>query len=132
VAKASARTILERGTKGTVCLSRRLKEPTVCYWLRDLDKQREPASQQQETLPPSRVFSPRPRWAAAIAAAVVALIVVAALIFPSATPAVSTTKAAAPVSPVVEQTSTTLDDGVPSSTHAARSSGERTHCNHDM
>jgi hypothetical protein len=72
----------------------------------------------------------------------VALVAAAALLMPGPTPAVTSEKAAAPVAVstaevpvssgvVIEQTSTTLDDGVPSSTPEVRSS-KAGHCDHSL
>ncbi len=108
------------------------KEAIVCYSLREWERQREGASHQP--LPPSNSGLPfRPRVLGAIAAGVVALVAAAALLWPSATPAVSSAKAPPPAGAVVEQTSAGLDDGVPSSTDVARggAAGAR-HCEHEL
>ena len=108
----------------------------MCYWHRESHGRREGASLLDQSVPPKQGLSVRPRWAAAIAAALVAVIVVAAMVFPSPTPAVSTTRAdAVPAVPThaIEQTSTSMDDGVPASTQASserRAAGS--HCHHDM
>ena len=66
----------------------------MCHWIRDPEQKREGAS-----LPfsPRRNFlSQRPALAAVVAVLLVAMVAVAALVFPSATTAVSATKAASP------------------------------------
>jgi|SoimicmetaTmtLPC_FD_contig_71_494632_length_471_multi_2_in_0_out_0_1 hypothetical protein len=97
-----------------------------------MNRQRELA-EQQPAPPLIPKLSMRPREVSAIAAAIVALVAVAVLLFPASTPAVSTTKVAAPGEPVVEQTLSRMDDGAPSSTVNLRSSGALTHhCDHEM
>src|SRR5258706_4087030 len=98
------------------------RSSVVCYSLRELNRQRELA-EQQPVSPSIPKLSVRPRVVGAIAAAVVALVAAAVLLFPASTPAVSTTKAAAPGGPVVEQTLSRTDDGAPSSTVTSRSGG---------
>jgi hypothetical protein len=92
----------------------------MCHLVRDAEFERQRA---QQSLPPSEMTSPRPRrLVGAVAAAVVAVVVAAvALLFPASTPAVSTSQPAAPVVSV-EQTSSGLDDGVPTTT-ASRDGG---------
>jgi hypothetical protein len=98
----------------------------MCYRVRDADFERQRA---QQSLPPSEVTSPRPRRLVGALAAVAAVVVaVVALLFPASTPAVSTS-AAAPVVPVVEQTSGGLDDGVPATT-ASGAGGS--HCDREL
>jgi hypothetical protein len=115
----------------------------MCYRVREPDRQHDNVTQQ--VLPPStsRLSFIRPRVVGALAAVLVALVATAALLLPSSTPAVSSEKAAAPVAVsnvavparsdvVIEQTSTTLDDGVPSSTEVARNTVRSGHCDHGL
>ena len=103
----------------------------MCYWLREPDRQREHVVSQP--VPPSIPRLSRPRLVGAVAAVAAALVAAAVLLFPASTPAVSTTKAAAPAGPVLEQTVSGMDDGVPSSTVASRSGGATGHhCDHEL
>jgi hypothetical protein len=96
-------------------------EASMCYRVRDADAERQRA---QQSLPPSEMNSPRPRRLVGALAAVAAAVVAAvALLFPASTPAVSTSTAA-PVVPVVEQSTGGMDDGVPAST-AGRAGASR-------
>jgi len=91
----------------------------MCHLVRDEEFERQRA---QQSLPPSEMTSPRPRRLVGAVAAVVAVIAAAvALLFPASTPALSTSQPAAPVASV-EQTSSGLDDGVPTTT-ASRAGG---------
>ena len=117
----------------------------MCYWVRDPDRQR--AGVTQQPMPPEGTRLPfiRPRIAGAVAVALVALVAAAALLLPASTTAVSSETSAAPVAAtnfeatsdrsgvVIEQTSTVVDDGVPSSTEVARSSVRGSgHCDHGL
>jgi hypothetical protein len=115
----------------------------MCYRVRDTDRQGEGAAAEPRS--PGSTFI-GPRVAGAIAAALVAVVAVAAMLMPASTPAVSADKAAAPaaVSDVtlakvaaseragvaIEQTSTALDDGVPSSSTEVAHPVRSGHCDH--
>jgi hypothetical protein len=106
----------------------------MCHWILDPEREREHASLPAQLPPRRSLFSQRPAWAAVLVAVLVAMVAVAALVFPSATTAVSGTKAASPATPVVESTPAGPDDAVPANLQASRDSGARTgsHCNHDL
>ena len=107
----------------------------MCYSLREWDRQRLGAMDEASRTPGSQPHFSRPRVIGAVAAGLVALAAGAAVLWPSSTPAVSSDKAAQPSSTlVIEQKSSGIDDGVPSSTDVARSgatAGMR-HCEHDL
>jgi hypothetical protein len=110
--------------------SRKTKEFIVCYSLRERTDRRNVV---QESLPPKPSFV-GPRTAGALAAALIALIAVAALLWPSGTPARSSSQPARDATPAIEQTVAGVDDGVPSRTditRVGRTVGER-HCSHDL
>jgi hypothetical protein len=98
----------------------------------------------QLPLPPERQTFLRPRIVGAVAAALVALVATAAMLLPSSTPAVSSEQAGAAATtvsrldadarsgPVVEQTATTMDDGVPSATDVATVRSSAGHCDHGL
>ena len=94
---------------------------------------------------PSTLERLRARVIGAVAAALVAGLAAAALLMPSSTPAVSAAKASAapapvaagaestvPVAGVVEQTSTAMDDGVPTSSSSEVAKSARGHCDHEL
>src|SRR5438105_3307585 len=123
--------------RGRSCVPANDEESVVFYSVRELIRRREGAAQQP--LPPSTPFM-RPRTVGVIAAGIVALAAAAALVWPSATPAVPDTRSAAAVpaapaalTPIVEQSSSGMDDGIPSGTEVARSSAAAgRHCDHDL
>jgi hypothetical protein len=94
----------------------------MCYVVRQQQAGSEPSAAGQ----PGSRDRMQPRWVGALAAVLVAGLAVAALVAPAsvspvpalqglAAPAPTlTTKAAPPVTPVVEQEASGLDDGVPS------------------
>jgi hypothetical protein len=89
------------------------EEVAMCHLIRDAEPERRRA---QSTLPPSEPSaSARPRLVGALAAVVVAVIAAVALLFPASTPA--TSAATAEPTAAVEQTSSGMDDGVPSDSH---------------
>ena len=111
----------------------------MCYRVREPERRQDALTQ----LPRDDARQPflRPRVVGAVAAALVAVAATAALLLPSPTPAVSSVRATAatPVAKadtrdragmVIEQTGSTLDDGVPSADRdvvAARSSSGPCH-----
>jgi hypothetical protein len=112
----------------------------MCHWIREPDRRGDTASD----VTPTGIRKLTGRMAGAIAAALVAVVATAALLMPSPTPAVSSEKAGAPVAAstsevpvssgvVIEQTSTVLDDGVPSSAVDVRSTkASAGHCDHSL
>ena len=113
-----------------------MKEPRRCYLVRD-------AAGRPESAPglPSDPQRLRPRWAAAATAALVVGIAAAALVAPSPTavsikePAaispIATQSSATPLTPVVDQRGSGLDDGVPGpSTETAKARAGN--CSHGM
>jgi hypothetical protein len=93
----------------------------MCHLIRDAEPE---PRRSQSALPPSAPSaSPRPRLMGALAAVVVVVIAAAALLFPASTPA--TSAATAEPMATVEQTSSGLDDGVPSDSH-------RGACTHEL
>ena len=115
----------------------------MCNWAREPDRRQDNVTQVPQSTDRVRQSSTRPKVAVAVAAALVALGATAAMLLPPSTPAVSHEQAAAPVGAsiaavadrsgnVIEQTSTTMDDGVPSAgtdVATVRSSG---HCDHGL
>ena len=107
----------------------------MCYVIRA--EQAEPG-REGASLPSSGFDRMRPRMAGAVAAMLVAGFAMAALVAPS--PSMKSEQAVAAVLPVaekvtappgtlVEQTSTGMDDGVPTAMDTRRSSGE---CHHGL
>jgi hypothetical protein len=110
----------------------------MCYLVREQQAQPEPRG---SSTPPS-LERLRPRVIGAVAAALVAGLALAALVPPSAPAGVKATEPAAPAplvsrasvlpaASVVELTSTTLDDGVPSSKAEMAKAGLG-HCEHGL
>jgi hypothetical protein len=108
------------------------KEFVMCLRVRDVDSEQQRAVQEPPVIRGARLS--RPRLVGAVAAVVAAAAVAAALVFPSSTTAVvGGERSGAPVAgPVIEQTATTMDDGVPSSTDVARSQGGAGPCHHEL
>lgn len=112
----------------------------MCNRIRESDRRPEGAG---DATPPG-IRKLTGRMAGALAAGLVALVATAAMLMPSSTPAVSSEKAAAPVAAstaevpvstgvVIEQTSTVLDDGVPSNAADVRSTKVSAgHCDHSL
>ena len=104
----------------------------MCHWVREQDRRRDIA---HGVLPAKPAFI-RPRVVGAVAVALVALTAATALPLATSTPASSSEQKAAvaavasrstqPAVSVIEQTSTALDDGVPS---GQRPGG---HCDHGL
>ena len=109
----------------------------MCYLVRDAAGRSESAP----GLPSSGPQRLRPRWAAAATAALVAGIAAAALVAPSPTavsikePAaistIATKSSATPLTPVVDQRGSGLDDGVPGPT-TETATARAGNCNHGM
>ena len=105
----------------------------MCYLIRQAEAQR------GDTAPVSDMLPPRRRRVGAIAATLVGGLALAALVAPPSTaplsaaadPAAAVPLAArttpAPAGPVVEQTSVTVDDGVPADAGAVKAGGECSH-----
>jgi hypothetical protein len=115
----------------------------MCYRVREPERKLDNVT--QVPVPPQRQSFLRPRVVGAVAAALVALVATAALLLPAPTPAVSSEKAAAATTtvsrvdkadrsgPVIEQTATTMDDGVPSAgTDVATVRSSAGHCDHGL
>lgn len=117
----------------------------MCLRVRDVQSEQQRTVQEPPVIRGPRLSRPQ-RVVGAVAAAVAAAVVVAALVFPSSTTAVAgaerstvpvpvaieqTTTTAVPTT-AIEQTATTMDDGVPSSTDVARSKGGAGPCHHEL
>jgi hypothetical protein len=114
----------------------------MCY--RVHEPERRPDHVTQVPVPPERPSFIRPRVVGAAAAALVALAATAAMLLPASTPAVPSDQAAAATTvskldtpdragPVIEQTATTMDDGVPSAgTDVATVRSSPGHCEHGL
>jgi hypothetical protein len=111
----------------------------MCHWVRELDRRRGIVGGE---LPAKSDFI-RPRVVGAVAVALVALIAAAApLLLPTSTPAVSSEQGAAvttvaarvnePAGSIIEQTTTALDDGVPSSEGPHDTVRAGGHCDHGL
>lgn len=99
----------------------------MCYGIRAL--QAEPG-RDSSSQPGAGMDRLRPRFAGAVAALLVAGFATAALLTPSPRPAAAVEKVpTAPVTPVVEQTSMGLDDGVPVAAGEVKRQGE---CHHRL
>lgn len=111
----------------------------MCYLVRD--KQAGAAEGSGATLPPS-LERLRPRLIGAVAAALIGGLAVAAMIVPSTPSAtlsvkesgapapISARTSAVPITPIVEQGSLPLDDGVPSASDVVKSG--LGHCDHAL
>ena len=107
----------------------------MCYLVR----QQQAGAEHGSTLPPGVVDRIRPRWVGAAAAALVGGLALAAFVAPPSTPpqqeakpgtvapVAARTMGAAPTTPVLEQTSTSLDDGVPAASDVAKSGAGNCH-----
>ena len=108
------------------------------HWVREPHRRRDIVGGE---LPAKSDFI-RPRVVGAVAVALVALIAAAALLLPMSTPAVSSEQGAAvttvaarvnePAGSIIEQTASTLDDGVPSSEGAHDTMRAGRHCDHGL
>jgi hypothetical protein len=112
------------------------KEPAMCYLVRQHQAE---AGRESPATPPS--FNVRPRWIGAAAATLVGGLALAAFVAPSSAPLLSAREAAAPapivarttpvpVAAVVEQVSTGVDDGVPTSSDVVKAGTGP--CHHDL
>jgi hypothetical protein len=112
----------------------------MCYWLRDPQRREDHVT--QVPADDGRQSFVRPRVVGALAA-LVALGATAAILLPAPTPAVSSEKAtstAAVSGPavndrsgvVIEQTSATIDDGVPSAATDVAARSHAGHCDHGL
>jgi len=117
----------------------------MCNWVRDPDRRQDNVTQVPQPPESVRQSYSRPRLVGAVAAALVALVASAALLLPASTPAVSNDKATAGATvsradtsdrsggAVIEQTSSAMDDGVPSSsTDVATVRSSAGHCDHGL
>lgn len=110
----------------------------MCHWVREPGHRRDIVGPQQ----PARSDLMRPRFVGAVAVALVALIAAGASLLSTSTAAVSgeqvaalapvAARATAPAGAVIEQTATTLDDGVPSSLAARDTPRAGGHCDHGL
>ena len=107
----------------------------MCYLIRQAQSEAERGG----TAPVSGLTPPRRRWAGAIAATMVGGLAVAALVGPPSTAPLSAADPAAavpvmartapaPAGPIVEQSSGTVDDGVPAD--AVKAGGRE--CSHSL
>jgi hypothetical protein len=111
------------------------KELAMCYLVR----QQQAGAEHGSALPPGSGNSIRPRWVGAATAALVGGLALAALVAPTsmapqleakpatAAPVAARAMGAAPTIPVLEQTSTSLDDGVPGAAEVAKSGAGNCH-----
>ena len=107
-------------------------------WVRKPDRRRDIVRGE----PPAKSQFIPPRVVGTLAVALVALIAAAALLPPTSSPAVSSEQGATvttvaarvnePAGSVIEQTATTLDDGVPSSQGAHDTVRAGGHCDHGL
>jgi hypothetical protein len=110
----------------------------MCHWVREPDRRRDIVGTER----PGRSDFMRPRFVGAVAVALVALIAAAASLLSTSTAAVSDEQVAAvtpvaarvnaPTGAVIEQTATTLDDGVPSSQATQDTARAGGHCDHGL
>jgi len=110
----------------------------MCHWVREPDRRRNIAGAE----PPTRSGFMRPRVVGAVAVALVAITAGAALPLATSTPPVPDQQTAAgtivparmnaPAGPVIEQTATGADDGVPSSRVATDPVRANGHCEHGL
>ena len=113
----------------------------MCHWVREPDRRHDIVGTER----PARPDFSRPRFVGAVAVALLALVAAAATLLSTSTPAVSREQVAtvmpvtpvvarvnAPAGAVIEQTATTLDDGVPSSQRGHDSARAAGHCDHGL
>jgi hypothetical protein len=116
-----------------------VKETAMCYLIRE---QRAGAVQGGDTVVPHNLDRMRPRWAGAVAAALIGGLAVAAIVAPpSASPLLSAKDSAAPA-PIAasavavpteaafRQSSTPVDDGVPTAPDTVKAG--MGHCDHAL
>jgi hypothetical protein len=111
----------------------------MCYLIRE---QRAGAALADDTAVPQNVDRLRPRWAGAVAATLIGGLAVAAMVAPpSASPLLSAKESAAPAplaasavalptEAALRQSSTPVDDGVPTAPDTVKAA--MGHCSHDL